>query len=497
MIKKWNNSFNETFIYLLLFSLTLLFLDFDNFYFLKPRSFHFIRQTDTLSFVDYYVFTGINFFDTGNLNLYNETGKSVCEFPILYYITAFFVKIGFESYKTLRIIHLIIFCTSSIIIFNFLKKQFNFLNSLSIIFLLFSSTIILYYSINYIPNFPALCFTLCGIVYFFKYLEQSLKGILLLSISFFLIASLLKITFAIYPTTCFLIFCYKKIKDKSFFSIELFLFLILFCLLLTWNLFVVDYNKYNNADYYLTSIKPIWSINDNSIKEVFNFILNYWIYKYYFPSAIHLFFIILFVSLFYFKKIPFDRFAFIIISLIGVSCYFILFFTQFRDHDYYFMEFVPFLFIIFITSYKAILDSVNRKIALITSFIILTITCLSLNYAKLNLRRRYDKPFEQVSYIAKELENIKYKVDSLNISKEDKILVVPDKTMNGSLYYLNRFGYTVGDTLSENLNKYYNKSNYILVTDSSILNGVKKKFGLKQPVLIYRGTVLFKIINNQ
>jgi hypothetical protein len=367
---------------------------------------------------------------------------------------------------------------------------------LSIVFLLFSSTVVLYYSINYIPNFPALCFSICGIIYFLKYLENDIQKELILSLIFFLFACLLKITFAIYPITCFLLLIYRFFKQKKNDYKTVFLFIGLFIMLIVWNLYVIHYNKINNSEYYLTNIKPIWSANNNEFDEVFNFILNYWTYKYYYPSTIHVFFITGFVSLFFYKKISKLIFIFILISFIGVISYFILFFKQFRDHDYYFMEFVPFFLIVFITTYRSIIESVSKKIAIIISIVLLVITVLSINYAKLNIQRRYDKPFEQVSYLAKDLENIESKVDSIGIPKYAKILVVPDNTMNGSLYFLNRFGYTIGDTTSQNLSKFYGKSDYILISDSAVLQNIKSKFGLQQSILKYRGASLYKIATN-
>ena len=486
-------SFNEIFIFFLIFISFLFFLDFQSFFFLKPRSFHFIRQTDTLSFVSYYLLNGVNFFDTGNLNLYNNTGKAVCEFPGLYYITALITYFGFESYKVLKIVHLVIFFFSSFILYKYLRQQFNFINSLSIVFLLFSSTVILYYSINYIPNFPALCFSICGVVYFFIFLENNIQNKLITSLLFFLFACLLKITFAIYPITCFLMLFYRFFKQKKIDYKIVFLFSGLFVILIVWNLYVIHYNKINNSEYYLTNIKPIWNANSNEFDEVFSFILNYWTYKYYYPSTIHVFIITVFISLFFYKKINKFHFIFILFSFIGVISYFVLFFKQFRDHDYYFMEFVPFFLIVFIATYNAIIESVPVKIAITISIVLLVITVLSINYAKLNIQRRYDKPFEQVSYLAKELENIESKIDSIGIPKYAKILVIPDNTMNGSLYYLNRFGYTVGDTASQNLVAFYKKSDYILITDSSVLQNIKSKFGLKKSILKYRGVGLYKI----
>jgi hypothetical protein len=121
------------------------------------------------------------------------------------------------------------------------------------------------------------------------------------------------------------------------------------------------------------------------------------------------------------------------------------------------------------------------------------LSLLSINYGKLNLHRRYDKPFEQVSKIAYQLEFIENKIDSIEISENAKILVISDYTMNGSLYYLNRFGYTIGDTSDIRLPKYYLASDYILITDSSLIKPLCLKYKLQNQLLSHRGAELYKI----
>ncbi|MCD6017468.1 MAG: hypothetical protein K0S53_589 [Bacteroidetes bacterium] len=484
---------SENIFFAVLFLSILFFLNFHSIFFLNPRSFHFIRQTDTLSFVSYYLKNDLNFFNVGNLNLYNESGKTLCEFPILYYLTALISKLGAKSYLVLKTIHLIFFFLTSYTIFNYLRNKFSFINAVSITYLLFSSTVILYYSVNHIPNYPALCLSLCGIVYFLKYLESNTRIFFNISMVLFLFACLIKITFAVYPIGFLIFLIIKWMKNRKYEKYAIAVFFLLFSVLLVWNLYVLHYNKINNADYYLTHIKPIWSMSSTEVKEVFLFIINYWVYKYYYHSAIHTFFIVLIISMFFYKNFKKDQLLLSFIFLSGTFFYFILFFKQFRDHDYYFMEFVPLFFLIFVNSYEAIIFHLNTKIKIAISLFIMLITVLSINYAKLNLNRRYSSPFEQVSRIAYVLENSDAKLDSLGIPENAKILVVPDFTMNGSLFLLDRFGYTVGDTLNSNMASYFSKSDYILISDSSYLNNMKNKFKLTSPILKYRTTELFKI----
>ncbi|MDF2448304.1 MAG: hypothetical protein K0R26_808 [Bacteroidota bacterium] len=493
MIEFFKKLKNKNYYFLILFFGVIVFLNYYSILFLKPRSFHFIRQTDSLSFISYYLKTGLNFFNIGNLNLYNGTGKTICEFPILYYLTAIVSKLGIEGFIVLKIFHIIIFFFTSYSMFCFLIKKFTFLNSISLTFLTFSSTIILYYAINFIPNFPALCFTFLGLIRFMKYLESDNTNFIKISISYFLIAGLLKITFAIYPIAIFFFLLIRYLNTKRHdFSIYM-MFFFLFIILLIWNCFVIYYNNMHHADYYLTGIKPIWKMSNSEIKEVFQFITKYWSYKYYYQTTIHLFLIVTIVSSIFYSKYKVQEIIISLLFICGSICYFVLFFSQFKDHDYYFMEFVPTFFYIFISSFAVVSTGLPKNVNWILTSIVLLITVLSLNYAKLNIQRRYSTPFEQVAKISYILEDIESKMDSINVPTNAKILVVPDYTMNGSLFLANRFGYTIGDTVNPFLNEYFKKSDYLLVTDPEYLEFLKLKIRLNKPILNYRGSELFLI----
>jgi hypothetical protein len=109
---------------------------------------------------------------------------------------------------------------------------------------------------------------------------------------------------------------------------------------------------------------------------------------------------------------------------------------------------------------------------------------LSLNYGKLNLQRRYnnnkDDKFAKIGIVLKDTR--KY-IDSSGISANAKFIVVTDYTPNGSLYFLNRPGWTISDTSKEALKKFEecvkNGANYILLTDKVYAEnpGISKYIG--------------------
>jgi hypothetical protein len=477
-------------LFCIVFISVCLFLNYQTYFFLSPRGIHFIRQTDSLSFINYYCKTGFNFFNIGNLNLYNSTGKTACEFPLIYYIVALFTKTGIKSFLLMKFIHLFLFFYTTFSLLNFFKRTLSLINSYASVFLIFSSTISLFYTLNYIPNYIALCLTICALINFLSFLESNNPFEFKLSILFFLFASLFKVTFAIYPIGCLIYFVlqffkFKKINYKIVVS-----FSIIFVLIFLWNYFVLYYNQINNADYYLTAIKPIWNSSFEERRSVISFILNYWLYQYYFQSTIHFFGIVLFISLFFYKKINLKIVLFSLILFIGLSCYFILFFKQFKDHDYYFLEFIPFFMILFINSFPSIINCFNSYCKISVSLLLVIISILSINYGRINLERRYSSANENKIPF---LENIENRIDEIGISPDAKITVIPDYTMNGSLYYLNRFGYTIGDTSDVNLPKFCLKSDYILILDSLIKPSLIKKFKLKKCNLIFKGFSLYEL----
>jgi hypothetical protein len=501
-----NQNRNGLFFFLLI--LVFLFLNYQYILFLQPQGIHFIRQTDSLSFVRYYMHNGMHFFEPGILNLSSNGGKAACEFPILYYITALIYLATGEHEFILRLINIVIVTFGFFSLFRLLQVILkDIFYAFTFTFLYFSSTVLIYYTNNFLPDAAALGFSLAGWFYSYRFLLDRNKSRSLFSgFMFFALSSLIKVTFFINPITFILVLLItdqvsvKKllINLKSNFR-PLVLFALTFTVVVAWNLYVIWYNRLNHDHYFLVTARPIWTMSRTGISTVFDYMTNYWYSRYYYQSTIHVFTILIISGL---VLIRFAEFRIQLLSLIlltGSILYFLLFFEQFQNHDYYFIALIPGIIFITISSFI----NIKHKFPLVAESMItrsaLLILCvLSLNYARQKLADRYEKQADLYADIGNDLRDIKQYLDQLGVARSEKVVLVTDLTPNGGLYFLDRPGWNLKDTSGRSMQylmKFMNKgAGYMILTDSIYQEnrGIRRflgaKIGEKNNIRIFKTT---------
>jgi len=230
------------------------FFNFHHYFFLPSQGVHFIRQTDSLSFVSNYYENGFHFFEPSIYNLMSVNGKAVCEFPLIYYCTSLLYLIFGEKEFLLKTIHLAIFFIG---LFHVYKLSFLILKKHLYAYLIplfiLSSTSLVYYSFNYLPDSAALGFAFSGWYFIYRFKEDKRFKLLLFSTLFFCLSSLLKVTYLVHPIAAYaMVFMGEilsksnnKMDKKAFLKLTL-LYGISFVLVLLWNVFVLNYNAINN-----------------------------------------------------------------------------------------------------------------------------------------------------------------------------------------------------------------------------------------------------------
>ena len=459
-----------------------LFLDYHNILFYRPQSIHFMRQTDCLSFVVTYYNYGMSFFEPRVLNLTSNEGKAIGEFPILYYLSAIFYKLFGEHEFFLRLINITIVTTGLLYLYKLLLILLSdVVYALSFTFLFFSSTILIYYTNNYLPDAAAFGFTLIGwYFYYIFFINRNKIRVFIISILFFTLATLLKITYglnlaaALLSLVVFDIFVERKISLKKYYP-HLLTFMLSFLVILAWYFYVIQYNKNNNVDSFLMHYKPIWAITNIQIADVWDYISNYWYTKYYYESTIHAFILLVLAGLFLVKKSNKIILTFAITTTIGSLIYFFLFYSQFKAHDYYFIVLIPAIIFLVISSFISIKNSYPKIIGnIFFKLAIITLLILSLNYARDKILDRYNKTSHDIiDIIGWQLDNSEDYINSIGINDNAKVIVIQDYTPNGSLYFLNRRGWTLSDTSEinlKNLQDYIQEgASYILLTNNDYL----------------------------
>ena len=156
-----------------------------------------------------------------------------------------------------------------------------------------SSTSLVYYSFNFLPDIAALGFAFSGWYYIFKFKENNNTKTLVISTLFFTLSSLIKVTYLINPLSVlgmFLVerFISQKTERNNFKKIGL-IFSISFFIVLLWNVFVFYYNTINQSTYFTTSILPIWDLTSTEKVIYWNEILGEWYKKYLAETSFHVF----------------------------------------------------------------------------------------------------------------------------------------------------------------------------------------------------------------
>jgi hypothetical protein len=129
---------------------------------------------------------------------------------------------------------------------------------------------------------------------------------------------------------------------------------------------------------------------------------------------------------------------------IGALSYFILFFAQFKDHDYYFLAFFPLFFLLLINGINTFQNIISNKyVHFITKILLTGIVLLSINSSKSKLNQRFIKELDVYSHTGLVIEKNLMSIESLKIEPEAQIIVAPDYCPNGGLLFMDRQGWNL------------------------------------------------------
>jgi hypothetical protein len=479
----------QYYIFLLLLFFIFILFNYQFVIFQGPYGIHFIRQTDSLSFVSNYYHNGFHFFEPEIFNLSSINGKNACEFPIVYYFTALLYLIFGENDFILRLITYSISSIAFIYLFKICKLFIqNIIISILFTLILISSPILQYYSINFLPDGIVLAFTIIAWYHFLNFILNNKKiEVFYYSFIFFGIASLIKVTYFIHPFAAILtlllmdLFKLKSIlKTLKTNAKQILIFILILIIILSWTYFLTVYNAKNNANYFTIKPLPIWELHKTQIFEVLDHLTNHWFSQFYYPSTIHLYYVLIFIFILNIYKLE-KKLIFIVLFLfLGLTFYFILFFKQFKNHDYYLLNFLPMLFIVLIISINRIEQQVvkyqKKYLFPFIQLILFVFVILSYKHTKIKMNERFDiKRSDLFADIGKKLRNTRTVLAKNKIPKSAKFIICNDKSPNGGLYFINRKGWNVSDTSVQSLNLLNhflskNEAKYIIYTDKKLVN---------------------------
>jgi hypothetical protein len=499
-----NLDIKEKLLFIILCGVIFFVYNYDIYLFLRPQSVHFWRQTDSLAFISGYSKTNSGLLNPSVLNLQCGEGQSASEFPIFYYIISK-IHVLFEFREiVLKLIYLFFYFFGLFSLFKlYAQYKISLFHRIVYILLISSSTVLGYYACNVVPDSCSFGLTLIGIFYYSKFKKENRTIDQFLFILSFSLAGLLKIQYLIYPigilcSELFLLIRQKKLADLKKFFPSFFWLFIPITVAVIWSVYVINYNISNCSTCFLSSIQPIWNLTSEEKHKVWDSIINSWWSSYYYPTTFHLMFVVIGIVIIFFQRIQLNIRYQLIFTLIGCISYLLLFYPQFQFHDYYVLCFIPLIGLIFIgfhTVYDIYKSVIPRYIVIAGNLTLAIITLLSINYGRKKLTERYlivEKGIETVSQDYYTLESY---LTKLGIPSDALVVSIPDHTCNGTLYFMNRRGWTLqlNETSLQSISTFKAKgADYLIVNDAvsntaiNLSNFTKEQIGQQGKISIYK-----------
>lgn len=438
--------------------------------FFPPYSLHVWRQADCLSFTLNYFKENLNFF-TPEINGFGNSGngKTVSEFPIIYYTVAQLWKIFGQKEFIFRLVNIsiVFFGLFNLHRLNKSVLQDNFY-SLFIPLFLFTSPVLAYYTNNFLADAPAFGLALSGCYFLQQYILSSKNSTFWYALLFFLLGGLIKISsliifFSLSGALLIETLLSYRYIDRARLKLLIIGFAITLVTIVCWYMYARHYNNINNGGFFLQSLYPIWDTTASERELIFNRL-----YSNLAPSFFNRFalgaVILVFVSLFvFYKKV--NRFLLFACSIcfVGVILYLLLWFKAFDVHDYYLTNLLIFIPLILLTFFEFLNRNYpkifrHNLLKLSLALILVFLTCQT----ALKNRLKYSP----IKYIDSELfvskseselwewhhwyynnnqkafETIKPYLRSIGILRTDGVICLADESINVTLYLMDQKGYT-------------------------------------------------------
>ena len=510
----------------------LLFIIFATVYYFSvldkgPLNVHIWRQTDCLSITRNYS-EGASFFKPEINALFadnNTTGYSAAEFPILYYIVGMIWKLFGESYLSYRLFYLLILFSG---LFAFYKSLRIILNNnfwaTTISLLLFTSPVYVVYGVSFLTDVPAFSFVLVALYFFLQYHRKKAQKLFFISIAFFALAGLIKISSLIAFIFLFSILILDSLSVKTFGKRKLFDckkyewlgFISVILVVISWYSYVEYFDALHGFKYSAGAIFPLWVTEKASVAEHIETIQNVTSYVFFSRIMIFTILIIGIINLFLWRKIPVFAYLSNVILTLGGIIYFILWGAILGMHDYYFTGLlilfvgilIPFIWYIK-TNHADIFHGYPIKIFLVIFLSYNFVYCLVVvklktiatqgefvfvgNQEFVNLMKwtNWDLSININRFASMEPYN-----RQIGITAEDKVISLPDFSPNTTLFLVNQKGWSdfMNYNKKEDIDYLIRKgAKYLFISDPKLLKEEFLAPFLSNQIGDYKGIGIFSL----
>ena len=430
-----------------------------------PNHIHTWTQSDRYAIAKGFINNGMNFLLPETYVSFSKDGEqppvttiTAVDFPIHDYIVAFGMKIlTTESPWIFRAYNLLYSFLGLFYLFKLTKRLTkNSLLGLFIVMFTSSSPVFVYYQSGFLPTIPSLSNIFIAFYFYICYLSENKRIHFHLSIIFLTLAAMARVTFLIPLIAVLAVETIRILKGKTTYVDKIpatMLAILSFGGYLWYNHHLKT--KYSNI--FLDFLMPAESLQE--VTQVLIKVKKTWLFQYfsgYHYTLLSLFAVITIILLLRKKNSldPIQKNILALVGLIGFGClsFFFLMMLQFPDHDYYFLDtfFSPFILLLVLMSSVLVTHPLSKKRIVLPIMFLATIPMI-INASQTQKSRRATGNWDRVSATERNFEGSEHFLDSLNLSKNKKYLVLDPYAPNVPFLKMNRKGYVVLSTTKHNL----------------------------------------------
>lgn len=498
-------AYMANFAFLVAFGILFFVFNLNKTFFAPPQSVHIWRQTNSLSITQNYYQYNLPFFEPEIHNQFCDggySGKAVGEFPIIYYVVAKLWKVFGNEIWIFRMVQTLILLAGLWCLFKSMFYLFrNWIWAGFGSLLLFTAPMVVFYGPNFLPDAPGLAFVFIAWYFVTKFIQNRKMASLWLSALFFALSMLLKITsgLSFIALGGWILFelIFQKREERIFnFQIKHFIPFVPVILAVTgWYLYVEHYNAIHRGHFSYHGIWPVWTMTREQFLRIIDALDKIYFKELFLPYTQYLTVGVWIYLLIIIKKLkPIFRY-FIIVLPAGFLMQMMLWFQVLEGHDYYTIN----LLIVFAAVWAIFFYSLkNTKLFDHPVFYLAGAAFLVWNIitCQYRLEVRYNSWMNDMyKNQFQALTEIEPLFKEIGIGEEDKVISLPDFTINGSLYFMKRNGYTEFGSDFNHIETYYNRidqgAKYLIVNDTTILKKeiiqpfIDKKIGEYKNIRIY------------
>ncbi|MBL0046005.1 MAG: glycosyltransferase family 39 protein [Flavobacteriales bacterium] len=474
MVRAWLKKANPVIWFTLAFLLMCCAYEMGRVLNLRPEAHHFWRQTDCLSLAWNYYDTTWNLFEPAmhsQLADGGETGKSAGEFPLLYYVIGLIWRITGPSEMIYRSVGLLLHFLGTLALFGIVRRVTHsaFWGG-AISLLLFTSPAILYFGVAFLTDVPALDISLIGWWFLLRHSTEAIKKHLIIAISCFALAMLLKVTAGMSLIALLGVLFIESLFPKAFdrrvfrqLGLSWMLFTAGLGLVFAWYAYADHYNELHHFKYTFNDTWSYWSRTPEEREAATELGWRFIVFQIFDTSVWILVLAAIVALLLNFRRIDLRAHAVWGALLIGSFLYTTLWYMALNGHDYYWINpmIAPIAILVLFVwwlgrDHPAILGSRWAKWAM--SALLL----YNVAYASTNQRMRYNESGRMDHtnllptyherellwwngtgwYDLKTLYEIGPYLDSIGVDKKARVLFCDDESINGALVIAGRRGWT-------------------------------------------------------